>query len=56
MFMVSSSRARDVLPDLMKRATQSNDAVGITKYGRVEAVLISIEKYERLSRNLFSDE
>lgn len=54
MHKVSSSEARDVLPDLMRRAVQGDETVGITKYGRVEAVLISADRYERLTRNLFT--
>lgn len=56
MYKVSSTEARDVLPDLIKRAVQGNETVGITKYGSVKAVLISAERYERLVRNLMQDD
>lgn len=55
MHKVTSTEARDILPDLMRRAVQGNETVGITKWGKVEAVLISNERYERLTRNLMED-
>lgn len=52
MHKVTSTDARDAIADLIKRAVQGNETVGITKYGNVEVVLISMERYERLTRNL----
>lgn len=56
MHKVTSTEARDVLPDLMRRAVQGNETVGITKWGKVEAVLISTERYEKLIRNLMQND
>ncbi|WP_405559110.1 type II toxin-antitoxin system Phd/YefM family antitoxin [Streptomyces canus] len=55
MYKVTSTEARDVVADLLRRVTQGNETVGITRYGKVEAVLISNERYERLTRNLMED-
>ncbi|MBE4761341.1 type II toxin-antitoxin system Phd/YefM family antitoxin [Streptomyces caniscabiei] len=56
MYNVTSTDARDVFAELIRRAVQGNETVGITRYGRVEAVLISNERYERLTRNLMQDD
>ncbi|WP_443067103.1 type II toxin-antitoxin system Phd/YefM family antitoxin [Streptomyces sp. NBC_01428] len=50
---VSTTEARDRLPDLVSRA-EAGETIEFTKYGSVKAVLISKERYERLSRELFS--
>ncbi|QDN63574.1 type II toxin-antitoxin system prevent-host-death family antitoxin [Streptomyces sp. S1D4-14] len=51
---VSTTEARDILPELVSRA-ECGETVEFTKYGKVKAVLISEERYERLTRELFSD-
>jgi len=56
MHKVTSTDARDVFADLIRRAVQGNETVGITRYGKVEVVLISSERYERLTRNLMQDD
>jgi prevent-host-death family protein len=56
MHQVTSTDARDAIADLLRRAVQGNETVGITRYGKVEAVLISNERYERLTRNLMQDD
>lgn len=56
MHKVTSTDMRDVVADLLRRVTQGNETVGITRYGKVEAVLISNERYERLTRNLMQND
>lgn len=51
---ISSTEARDNLPALIKRA-EAGETIELTTYGRPKAVIISHERYERLSRDLFSD-
>ncbi|MEU6044973.1 type II toxin-antitoxin system prevent-host-death family antitoxin [Streptomyces griseus] len=47
---------RDEVADLLRRVTQGNETVGITRYGKTEAVIISNERYEKLIRNLMQDD
>ena len=54
-YKVTSTEARDILPDLVRRAVQGSETVGITKWGKVEVVLISSERYDRLVRNLMQE-
>jgi antitoxin (DNA-binding transcriptional repressor) of toxin-antitoxin stability system len=51
---ISTKDARDILPQLVSRA-ENGETIHFTKYGQVKAVLISEERYERLTRNLFED-
>lgn len=51
---ISTTEARDALPDLMKRA-ESGETIEFTTYGKTRAVLISLERYDRLTRDLFND-
>ncbi|MET7783098.1 type II toxin-antitoxin system prevent-host-death family antitoxin [Streptomyces mirabilis] len=51
---ISTTEARTVLPDLIKRAA-AGETVELTQYGKTAAVLISVERYERLTRELFSE-
>lgn len=48
---VTTTNARTILPDLIKRAEQG-ETIEFTTYGSTKAVLISSERYERLSRNM----
>lgn len=52
---VTSSTVRNDLTELMNRVVQSDEVVEIMKYGKTEVVIISAERYERLTRHLFSD-
>ncbi|ALO94124.1 hypothetical protein SHL15_2991 [Streptomyces hygroscopicus subsp. limoneus] len=51
---ISTTDARSVLPDLIKKAN-AGQTVELTQYGRTAAVLISAERYDRLTRDLFTD-
>lgn len=48
---VATSDARQKLPELIKAAEQGL-TVELTTYGQTRAVLISQERYERLTRGL----
>lgn len=48
---VSTTEARDILPELVKRA-EEGETIEFTKYGQSKAVLISRDRYERLTRDL----
>ncbi|MFD4337206.1 type II toxin-antitoxin system Phd/YefM family antitoxin [Streptomyces anulatus] len=50
MFTVTSTDVRDRVAELIRRAVQGNAPVGITRYGHIEAVLISKERYDRLTK------
>ncbi|WP_329132409.1 type II toxin-antitoxin system prevent-host-death family antitoxin [Streptomyces sp. NBC_01476] len=51
---VTTTEARNILPELVKRA-EGGEAIEFTTYGQVKAVLISHERYERLTRDLFKE-
>ncbi|MFJ9265153.1 type II toxin-antitoxin system Phd/YefM family antitoxin [Streptomyces bacillaris] len=51
---ISTSDARTKLPELIARA-EGGELVELTRYGSTQAVIISEERYERLTRNLMSD-
>ncbi len=52
------TEVRDNLSEIMDSVTHTGDAFVITRYGRPEAVLLSIEEYEAMveSLNILSDE
>ena len=49
---ISTTEARTILPDLIKKA-HAGETVELQQYGRTTAVILSVERYERLTRNLF---
>lgn len=51
---ITTTEARTILPDLIKRA-EAGETIEFTTYGRTKAVLISQERYERLTRDLFEN-
>jgi prevent-host-death family protein len=51
---VGSKEAKGVLSQLIQRA-EGGETIRITKYGRDAVVIISTERYERLTRNLMED-
>ena len=51
---ISTTEARTILPDLILRAN-SGQTVELTQYGRTVAILLSAERYDRLTRQLFND-
>lgn len=51
---ISTTEARTILPDLIKRAS-SGETVELTQYGKTAAIILSTERYERLTRNLMED-
>ncbi|MFI7399220.1 type II toxin-antitoxin system prevent-host-death family antitoxin [Streptomyces sp. NPDC049541] len=51
---IASNDARAILPDLIRRA-ESGETIHLTRYHRDAAVIISAERYERLTRNLMED-
>lgn len=51
---VATSEARQKLPELI-RAVEQGQTVELTRYGSTQAVLISQERYERLSRAVMTD-
>ncbi|MET8976241.1 type II toxin-antitoxin system prevent-host-death family antitoxin [Streptomyces sp. NPDC004539] len=51
---VASNDARHIIPDLIRRA-EGGETITLTRYHKPVAVLISAERYERLTRNLFED-
>ncbi|WP_431036774.1 type II toxin-antitoxin system Phd/YefM family antitoxin [Streptomyces sp. P6-2-1] len=53
MYKVTATDFRDEVAALIRRA-EAGESVGVTKYGEVRAVLISSERYERLTRELMS--
>lgn len=52
---ISTTEARTVLPDLIKKV-QAGQTVELQQYGRTTAVILSVERYERLLRNLMEDD
>ncbi|EWM62856.1 prevent-host-death family protein [Micromonospora sp. M42] len=53
MYNVTATDFRDQVAELIRKA-ESGETVGVTKYGTVKAVLISQERFERLTRELMS--
>ncbi|MER6128099.1 type II toxin-antitoxin system prevent-host-death family antitoxin [Streptomyces sp. NPDC001795] len=51
---VASNDARHIIPDLIRRA-ESGETITLTRYHKEVAVIISAERYERLTRNLMED-
>ncbi len=50
---IAASEAKAVLGSLVRQAEQGQ-TIELTRYGRTAAVLISAERYERLTRELFT--
>ncbi|WP_443064245.1 type II toxin-antitoxin system Phd/YefM family antitoxin [Streptomyces sp. NBC_00525] len=48
---VATSEAKAKLPELI-RAAEQGQTVELTRYGSTQAVIISRERYERLTREL----
>lgn len=48
---ITLTEARTKLPELV-RMTEGGDTVELTKYGSTQAVLISVENWERYKRTL----
>lgn len=46
---ISDAKAR--LPELVRQAEQGQ-TIGLARYGQVKAVVVSLERYERLTRSL----
>lgn len=53
---MSGSQLRTEMADTLSKVTQADEVVEITKYGKTEAYVISSDRYERLTRNLFSSD
>ena len=51
---IAASEAKAVLGSLVRQAEQGQ-TIELTRYGKGVAVLISAERYERLTRNLMED-
>ncbi|MER7691194.1 type II toxin-antitoxin system prevent-host-death family antitoxin [Streptomyces sp. NPDC097610] len=51
---VAASEAKAVLGSLVRQA-EGGQTIELTRYGKSVAVLISAERYERLTRELFSE-
>lgn len=51
---IPSSEAKAVLADLIRKA-EAGETIELTRYGNTTAVLISKERYNRLSRDLFTE-
>lgn len=54
MASIGSKEAKSVLSQLIQRA-EAGETIRITKYGRDSVVMISAERYSRLTRELFED-
>lgn len=54
MASIGSKEAKGVLSQLIQRAEQG-ETIRITKYNRDAVVMISAERYDRLTRDLFAD-
>ncbi|WP_328755048.1 type II toxin-antitoxin system prevent-host-death family antitoxin [Streptomyces sp. NBC_00269] len=50
---ISTTEARDILPELVSKAEQGQ-TIHFTRYGQEKAVLISQERYDRLTRAMFT--
>ncbi|MFE0509624.1 type II toxin-antitoxin system Phd/YefM family antitoxin [Streptomyces sp. NPDC058964] len=55
MASIGSKEAKGVLSQLIQRA-EGGETIRITKYGRDAVVMISAERYARLTRDLFSED
>lgn len=53
---VPSSTVRNDFTDLMNRVVQSGEVIEVQKYGTTQLVMISKERYERLTRDLMRDD
>ena len=51
---IAASEAKAVLSSLVRQA-EEGQTIELTRYGRTTAVLISAERYDRLTRNLMED-
>ncbi|MGW3753819.1 type II toxin-antitoxin system prevent-host-death family antitoxin [Streptomyces sp. NPDC005134] len=51
---VSTSDAKARLPELIREA-MTGKTIELTRYNQTEAVIISRERYDRLTRDLMSD-
>lgn len=52
---IAASEAKAILGSLVRQA-EEGQTIELTRYGKTAAVLISAERYERLTRNLMSGE
>lgn len=53
---VPSSTVRNDFTDLMNRVVQSGEVIEVQKYGTTQLVMISKERYERLTTDLMRDD
>ena len=53
MTTVSATQARVTLYDLIDKVFKTGKPVGITKFGVLKAVLISVAQYELLSKSIY---
>lgn len=53
---MSKSQLRDEMADILSKVTHADEIVEITRYGKTEAYVISADRYERLTRNLFKND
>ena len=52
MLILSVSEAKRQIKDLVEQAAQRNDVFYITRYSRPKAVMMGVEQYERLVRQV----
>lgn len=53
---MSGTQLRTEMAETLSKVTQADEVVEITRYGKTEAYVISSDRYERMTRNLFNDE
>jgi prevent-host-death family protein len=53
---MSGTQLRAEISEILSKVTQADEVVEITRYGKTEAYVISSDRYERLTRNLFTND
>lgn len=53
---MSGTQLRAEISEILSKVTQTDEVVEITRYGKTEAYVISSDRYERLTRNLFTND